>query len=171
MAFNDELGVFTRQTDHIDVRFERHYDRPVETVWSAITEPERLADWMGAAYVEPHVGGRFELMVGGPHPMTGIVCAWEPPHLLEFSWSNTHAPDSVVRYELSREGNGTRLIFTHRGMPYVNSALMLPGWHDFLDHLESLLSGATEGVDPNGWQRRQELYIQHYDLQGVRLQP
>ena len=50
------------------------------------------------------------------------------PHVLEFSWSNTHAPQSIVRYELQPRDRGTWLVFTHRGMPYANSALMLPGW-------------------------------------------
>ncbi|SEP81237.1 Uncharacterized conserved protein YndB, AHSA1/START domain [Devosia sp. YR412] len=171
MSSNDALGEFTRQGDHIDVHFERFYPRPVNTVWSALTQPERLADWMGAAYVEPRVGGRFELMVGGPHPMTGRVRVWDPPKVLEFSWSNTHAPDSVVRYELQRQGEGTRLIFTHQGMPYVNSALMLPGWHDFLEHLGSALLEANPRVDPDGWQKRQAIYVDHYGLNDVRLTP
>lgn len=171
MSPDEKLGTFEQRGDHIDVRFERHYPRPVETVWSALTEPARLADWMGAAIVEPRVGGRFELMVGGSHPMTGRVRIWDPPRVLEFSWSNTHAPDSVVRYELESLDDGTRLIFTHRGMPYANSALMLPGWHDFLAHLGSLLDGSPAAVDPNGWRRKQDTYVAHYRLQDVRLTP
>ncbi|WP_332689994.1 SRPBCC family protein [Devosia sp.] len=171
MAASEDLGTFERQGEHIDVRFERHYPRPVETVWSALTDPARLADWMGASLVEPRVGGRFELMVDGSHPMTGRVRVWEPPHVLEFSWSNTHAPDSVVRYELEQQGGTTRLVFTHQGMPYANSALMLPGWHDFLAHLGRLLDGSAPPVDLNGWRRMQAVYVDHYKLDGVRLTP
>jgi uncharacterized protein YndB with AHSA1/START domain len=166
----EELGAFKRRDDQIDVRFERHYPRPVETVWSALTEPERLADWMGASNVEPRVGGRFDMMVDGPHPMTGRVRVWEPPHVLEFTFSNTHAPDSIVRYELMQEGDGTRLIFTHQGMPYANSALMLPGWHDFLGRLGKLLEGQPDEQGPS-FRRMQAIYIDHYKLAGVRLEP
>ena len=42
-----DLGTYERNGDHIDVRFERHYPRPPETVWKALTDPARLADWMG----------------------------------------------------------------------------------------------------------------------------
>jgi len=164
----EALGAFERRNDHIDVRFERHYPRPVETVWSALTEPARLADWMGVSHVEPRVGGRVELMIDGPHPMTGRVVTWEPPHVLEFTWSNTHAPESVVRYELAREGDGTRLVFTHKGMPYENSALMLPGWHDFLGRLGSLLEGAPPEAGPS-FRTMQAIYVEHYKLAGVRL--
>lgn len=168
MAATQDLGAFERRDDHIDVHFVRHYPRPVETVWSAITEPERLADWMGVSLVEPRAGGRIEMMLDGPHPMHGHIAVWEPPHVFEFTWSNTHAPDSVVRYDLAPEAGGTRLTFTHRAMPYENSALMLPGWHNFL----ARLGGVLEGASPNGtpsWREMQAIYIDHYKLSGVRL--
>lgn len=168
MAAMEELGAFKRHDDHIDVRFERHYPRPVETVWSALTDPVRLADWMGVSHVEPRVGGRFDLMVDGSHPMTGRVRVWEPPHILEFSWSNTHAPDSIIRYELTRDGADTRLIFTHQGMPYASSALMLPGWHNYLARLGSLLDGVAPSDAPS-YRHMQAVYVDHYKLHGVTL--
>jgi uncharacterized protein YndB with AHSA1/START domain len=170
MGSRAQLGTFERRGDHIDVRFERRYPRPVETVWSALTEPERLADWMGASHVEPFEGGRFEMMLDGPHPMTGHVRIWDPPNVLELGWSNTHAPDSIVRYELQRDGDGTLLVLTHWGMPYRNSALMLPGWHDFLARLGSLLDGAVPRDEPS-FRTMQAAYIDHYRLTGVALEP
>jgi uncharacterized protein YndB with AHSA1/START domain len=167
----DELGAFERRGDHIDVRFERRYPRPVETVWSALTQPERLADWMGASHVEPRVGGRFDMMVDGPHPMTGRVRVFDPPRVLELSWSNTHAPDSVIRYELTPDAGGTRLVFTHKGMPYRNSALMLPGWHDFLARLGGLLDGTLSPEAQPSFRRMQAAYVDHYKLDGVTLEP
>jgi uncharacterized protein YndB with AHSA1/START domain len=169
MSATEALGVFKRRDDHIDVRFERQYPRPVETVWSALTDPARLADWMGISHIEPRVGGRFDLMIEGGHPMTGRVLVWEPPQILEFTWSNTHAPDSVVRYELAPEGDGTLLIFTHKGMPYENSALMLPGWHAYFARLGSLLDGAVPPRAKPGWREMQAIYVDHYKLHGVRL--
>lgn len=170
MASRAQFGTFERRGDHIDVRFERRYPRPIETVWSALTEPERLADWMGVSRVEPFEGGRFEMMLDGPHPMTGRVRIWDPPHVLELGWSNTHAPDSIVRYELQRDGDGTLLTLTHWGMPYRNSALMLPGWHDFLARLGSLLDGAVPRDEPS-FHTMQAAYIDHYRLTGVALEP
>jgi len=167
----EELGTFKRRHEHIDVRFERLYPRPPETVWSALTDPARLADWMGVSHVEPRVGGRFDMMVDGPHPMTGRVLVWEPPQILELTWSNADAPESIVRYELTREGDGTRLIFTHRGMPYTSSALMLPGWHA----LFVLLGNAIDEAAPrqpklsSSWREMQAIYVDHYKLRGVKL--
>jgi uncharacterized protein YndB with AHSA1/START domain len=167
----EELGAFERRDDHLDVRFERYYPRSIDRVWSALTEPARLADWMGVARVEPHVGGRYDLMLDGPHPMTGRILVWEPPHVLEFTFCNTHAPDSTVRYELTAEGDGARLIFTHKGVPYASSALMLPGWHAFLARLGSLLDGAVPPQSKQSWREMQAIYVDHYKLRGVMLDP
>jgi uncharacterized protein YndB with AHSA1/START domain len=167
----DELGAFKRRDDQLDVRFERFYPRTIEKVWRALTDPQRLADWMGAALVEPHVGGRYEAMLDGPNPMKGRILVWQPPEVLEFTWSNTHAPDSIVRYELTREGEGARVAFTHKGMPYANSALMLPGWHNYFARLAGLLEETSPSPPKPSWREMQAIYVDHYKLYDVTLEP
>lgn len=171
MDFQEQLGGFERRDDRIDMRFERHYPRSVEKVWSALTDPVRLHDWMGAAYVEPRVGGRYELMLDGPNPMIGHVVIWEPPHVLEFTWSNAHSPDSTARYELSPEGDGARVIFMHRGAPYANRALMLPGWHFYFERLGAHLTEAAARQSKHSWRELQAIYVERYKLIGARLEP
>ena len=166
-----DLGTYERHGDHIDVRFERHYPRAPEKVWRALTDPERLADWMGVSYVEPHVGGRFETMLDGIKPMRGEVLIWDPPKTLELHWSNAHAPDATVRYELMPEADGTKLIFTHRHMPYATCALMLPGWHTFFARLARALEDeAPPDFEPR-WRQMQAVYVEHYGLEGFQLDP
>src|SRR5208337_5665038 len=131
----DELGTFDRHGGTVDLRYERHYPRPVETVWAALTEPARLADWLGQALVEPHVGGRYELFTDRSRPMTGRILTWQPPSLLEFTWDTGDAPASVVRCELTPDGDGTRLLFVHNGIGSVWIGLVLPGWHVHLERL------------------------------------
>jgi uncharacterized protein YndB with AHSA1/START domain len=170
-AATDRLGTLARRGEHIDVRFERLYRRPVESVWKALTEPARLADWMGQSYVEPHVGGRYETMLDGLKPMRGRVRIWEPPTLLEYDWHSDHAPGSVARWELSAIDNGTRVIFEHRGIPYANSNLMMPGWHVYLDHLGIILSGAPAGNFEQAWRAQQDIYAIHRGLQALTREP
>ena len=69
----ERLSALERRDDRIALRFERHYPRPVEKVWSALADAVRLHDRMGAAYVEPRVGARYELMLDGPNPMISHV--------------------------------------------------------------------------------------------------
>jgi hypothetical protein len=62
-------------------RHPLHIGRPAPRaeIWSALTDPVRLHDWMGAAYVEPRVGGRYELMLDGPNPMIAKSLAITTP--------------------------------------------------------------------------------------------
>jgi uncharacterized protein YndB with AHSA1/START domain len=163
---HESLGTYQQHGDELEVRFERFYPRSIETVWSALTELERLKDWMGASLVEARVGGRIELMIGGVQPMTGRILAWEPPKVLEFTWSNADTENSIVRYELFRDGAGARMIFTHKRIPYARSGLMLPGWHIFFARLRSLLDGTAPA---QSWRDMQRVYVDHYQLRGVLL--
>jgi uncharacterized protein YndB with AHSA1/START domain len=167
----EQLGAFERRDDRIDMRFERRYPRAIEKVWSALTDPARLQDWMGAAFVEPRAGGRYELMLDGPNPMIGHIVTWEPPHVLEFTWRNAHAPDSVARYELSRDGDGACVIFTHKGAPFANRALMLPGWHFFFERLGGLLAEGAVRQSRHGWRELQAIYVERHKLNDARLDP
>ncbi len=50
------------------LRFERRLPHPVETVWDALTRPERLRDWFGEVEVKLELveGGKFEVHTTGP---------------------------------------------------------------------------------------------------------
>jgi protein TonB len=119
------LGHFVRFGSSSGLRYERRYDRPVETVWKALTDPVRLADWMGQARVDPYVGGRYELFIDSADPMRGKVVTWQPPQLLEFSWTSPESPASVVRCELVRDGAGTKLIFMHRAIRFARGVFRM----------------------------------------------
>lgn len=167
----DELGTFQRHGDRVDLRYERHYPHPIETIWAALTDPARLNDWMGLALVEPHVGGRYELFIDRPRPMTGRILTWEPPRLLEFSWDTGDAPGTVVRCELVPDGGGTRLIFLHKGVGHVWIGLVLPGWHVHLERLGSLLSGQAQPFSMPRWRELQSTYLGRYKIEGVMVDP
>jgi uncharacterized protein YndB with AHSA1/START domain len=167
----EELGTFERHGNDVDLRYERHYPRPIETVWAALTEPARLGDWVGAALVEPHAGGRYELFVGGSRPMIGRVLTWEPPRLLEFSWNTGDGPATVVRCELTPDGDGTRLVFMHKGVGFDWIALVLPGWHIHLERLAGLMSGQVQPDSMPRWRELQTAYLRHYQFENVMIDP
>jgi uncharacterized protein YndB with AHSA1/START domain len=171
MAELENLGTFERDGDAVGLRYERHYPRPIETVWAALTDPVRLGDWIGAARVEPYVGGRYELFVERRRPMTGRILTWDPPRLLEFSWDTGDAPESIVRCELTPEGDGTRLRFFHKGVGFPWIGLVLPGWHSLLECLRSLLAGKVLPDSMPCWRELQAIYLDRYKLDGVMMDP
>src|SRR3954452_16805200 len=141
-------GRLTVDGERAVLNFERRLPFPVEVVWSAITDPEQRARWFGETTIEPREGGVIDMVATGPplpserKRMTGRILVWDPPHVLEHEWKQPIVEDGVVRYELTSDGDGTMLRFTHRGLGVRNAGGFLGGTHAFLDRLEAYLTGA-----------------------------
>ena len=54
-------GEVTVKDDRLQVVFRRRYTKPVAKVWAALTTPERLEDWFGAAKIDLRVGGTLHI--------------------------------------------------------------------------------------------------------------
>jgi uncharacterized protein YndB with AHSA1/START domain len=147
-------GQIMSDGDRYQVRFERLYDRPIEKVFAALTVPERLAAWLGAAEIEPRQGGRFALVFAEPaYRVEGEITAYDPPALFEFSWPDTfQARPSLVRFALTVEGSATRLVLTQTFIAKGDLASAAAGWHEHLERLEI----AADGVTTTRWDRARE---------------
>lgn len=84
-------------------------------VWRSLTEPERLAEWLGAeAEIELRPGGELALRTGDGETRTGWVEEAEEPSRLCFWWS-VDGDDESTRVELDleeAEDGATRLRVT-----------------------------------------------------------
>lgn len=144
---NSRNGQLTVEGDRAVLNFERRLPFPIEDVWTAIVDPAERKQWMGEMVIDGRVGGQIDLVADGPplpverKRMTGRILVWDPPHVLEHEWRQPIVEDGVVRYELSRDGDGTLLRFTHRGLGVRNSTGFVSGTHAFLDRLEAHLAG------------------------------
>lgn len=157
-------GRLTVDGDRAVLTFERRLPFPIETVWSAIADPEERREWFGATTIEPHEGGRIEMVPTGPPlppdrmRMTGRILVWDPPHVLEHEWKQPiltdGGPDGTVRYELSTDGTGTLLKFTHRGLGVRTAGGFLGGTHAYLDRLDAYLK---QEPLPDWVRRREEI--------------
>jgi uncharacterized protein YndB with AHSA1/START domain len=137
------LGEVTVTGEAMQVVFHRRYRKPVAKVWAALTTPERLADWLAEAQIEFKPGGAIQLNWNkGAHTMTGRVVAYDPPHVFAWSWP-IDGRETVVRFELQADGDGTLLTLTHSGVaahggpgPSVRA-----GWHAHLEGLPDAIEG------------------------------
>jgi uncharacterized protein YndB with AHSA1/START domain len=139
------------------IRFERRYDAAPAEVWSALTEPERLGRWLADAELDLRVGGDYVLRFSDEDEgqiTRGRVLALEPERLLELTWLYPGENDTVVRFELRPDGDGTILVLDHRGLPAAAAPGYGGGWHAHLDALEAHLGA---GGEPDWWGRYKEL--------------
>src|ERR1700722_12498624 len=66
------------------VRIKDRYDTGIDDLWSALTEPGRLASWYGQVEGDLRPGGQFRLHVeDADSDATGRVEACEPPQRLQ----------------------------------------------------------------------------------------
>jgi len=84
----------------------RRYDAPIEDVWDACTNPERLNRWFLAVTGDLHVGGSFSLEGNA----SGEILRCEPPRLLAVTWAFGDRPVDEVELRLSSDPNGETLL-------------------------------------------------------------
>jgi uncharacterized protein YndB with AHSA1/START domain len=122
-----------------EVRFTRYYSATPDEVWAALTEPESVARWLGAVReIELTPGGRFELELER-WTMQGRVRALEPARLLELDWLDLDAAPSIVRFELSEDGDGTALVLDHRQIDALIGMRYMGRWEVSLARLEAVV--------------------------------
>jgi uncharacterized protein YndB with AHSA1/START domain len=124
----------------------RTFDAPIEDVWAAVTEPERLARWIGTWTGDPESGSvRFRMLFEEGHdgnPMTIRVC--EPPHRLHVT-SHLGEQEWLLELDLTQSDGVTTLTFSQPGIAPDQVGDVGPGWEYYLDRLVD----AETGADPD----------------------
>ena len=152
------------------LRFDRVLAHGRDRVWQAVTDPDELGQWFPAAVAyEPRVGAPMQFDFGGEHGLDvwpGEVLEWEPPRVFAFLWGRDE-----LRFELSDEGDGTRLVFTHSfphepGKPGRDAA----GWAACFESFDALLDGRRK-PGPDTWREHAERYAEEFGRLSVDGRP
>jgi uncharacterized protein YndB with AHSA1/START domain len=100
------------------VRMEDRFDTDIDDLWSALTEPGRLARWIGEFGGDLRLGGEFRARFFDGWEGTGRVEVCEPPrHLLVMTRHIRQADEHTVEATLTADGDRTILVLEQRGMP------------------------------------------------------
>lgn len=152
----DKLEVYLRNPGGILV-FERVYNASAERIWEALTDPSQMKQWyfdLPGFRAEP--GYRFQFEAGPPGKDYLHLCEVKeaaPNKRLAYSWRYDGYPgDSLVRFELMKEGDKTRLRLTHSGLesfqaaqnPDLDAKNFEMGWTSILD---GALAGFLESLN------------------------
>ncbi|MGY1838782.1 MULTISPECIES: SRPBCC family protein [unclassified Modestobacter] len=150
MTTDDErLGQVGEVPEGVRLQFRRSWPDPIEDVWAALTEPDRMARWIGTFEGDRCVGGtgtftmtHEEELVG--EPMRIAECA--PPHRLVVEWLTDEG--WRVELDLTTEDGRTILRFTQVFPAGTEVADFAMGWHWYLDKLAAEVGGSPA---PGGW--------------------
>jgi uncharacterized protein YndB with AHSA1/START domain len=101
------------------VRIEERFDADVDEVWSALTEPERLARWYGEVEGELRVGGAYHAHLhASGWEGTGRVEECETPRrFVVVSKQPDEANEDWTEVTLTRDGDQTVLVVEQRELP------------------------------------------------------
>jgi uncharacterized protein YndB with AHSA1/START domain len=133
--------------------FERTYDAPIEKVWQALTDSEKMKAWyFDLPGFKPEVGYEFTFS-GGPEEGVQYLHLCKvteaiPNKKIAYTWRYDGYPgNSEVSFELFDENGKTRLKLTHAGLetfpadnPDFDKSNFNEGWTYFVGSLGDYLA-------------------------------
>lgn len=125
------------------VRIENRFDTKVADVWSALTDPRRLAGWLGDVEGDLSLGGEFRAhFFASGWEGTGRVEVCEPPQrLLVVTRQPNASEEQSIEAALTAEGEQTILVWEERGMPVDLVAAYGAGVQVHVEDLGAYLAG------------------------------
>jgi len=144
------------------VRMEDRYDTDVADLWSALTQPDRLARWLGDFEGDLRVGGEFKAhFFASGWEGTGRVEECEPPHSLRVATRGTGAPHGhSIEAMLTADGDNTVLVIEARGMPLDLLAAYGAGNQVHLEDLAAHIAGRDRVDAEARWAELEPHYAQ-----------
>ena len=137
------------------LRFERHLDKSIETVWRAVTDPTEMSSWFPTRIEidEWKVGAslthHFDQHDIGPLP--GTVLEWDPPRRIRFTWGA-----DTIGFELSAAPDGGTIFVLTEELSANAAARNAAGWEACLDRLQ-------RRNESESWRARFEGYVAAFE--------
>jgi uncharacterized protein YndB with AHSA1/START domain len=145
------------------VRMQDRFDTDIDDLWSALTDPRRLARWMGEFEGDLRLGGEFRArFFASGWEGTGRVETCEPPqHLLVTTTQPGQQGEHVIEVTLAADGEQTIAAWEERGMPLEHLAAYGAGIQVHVEDLAAYVTG-RERCDADA--RWNELMPAYQDL-------
>ena len=156
------LGSLRSADDKGIVRMEDRFNTDINDLWSALTDPRRLARWYAQVEGDLRPGGDLRLLVhGSGWEGTGRIETCEPPRRLVVTTRELQVQfDVLLEATLTADGDQTILVIEARGMPLDKLPFYGVGWQIHAENLAAYLAG-REGNTEARWD---ELVPPYQDL-------
>jgi uncharacterized protein YndB with AHSA1/START domain len=131
------------------VRMEDRFDTDIDDVWSALTDPSRLARWYGEIEGDLRLGGEYRAhLLASGWEGTGRVEACEPPQRLLVRVKEAGEPDErEVEVMLTADGDQIIVVWEQRGMPLDMLSAYAAGVQLHVEDLADYLGGRERRDD------------------------
>jgi uncharacterized protein YndB with AHSA1/START domain len=123
------------------IRMEGRYDTDIDDLWSALTDPQRLARWVADVEGDLRIGGVFHASFTSGWRGPGRVDVCEPPRRLLVTMTPGQKDQTVIEAELVVVGDQTCLVLEERGLPLGELAAHGAGWQAHVEDLAAHLAG------------------------------
>ncbi len=124
------------------VQITDRFDTDIDDLWSALTDPDRLARWIGQVEGDLRPGSDLNARFTSGWEGTVRVKACEPPRRLLVLTTQAGTPDQVaIEATLTTDGDQTILAIEERGTPLNELANHGTGWQI---HIEDLTAHIAE---------------------------
>jgi uncharacterized protein YndB with AHSA1/START domain len=144
------------------VRIEDRYDTNIDDLWSALTDPARLARWHGQVDGDLRPGGEFRVYIEADDiESTGRVEECEPPRRLLVTTRETDESyrkgqgvppfDKTLEATLTAAGDQTILVIEVKGMPLDKIAFYGAGWQIHAENLAAHIARREPGDTEERW--------------------
>ena len=147
------------------VRMQDRLENHIDDVWSALTDPSRLAKWYGEVDGNLRLGGEYRVhLFASGWEGTGRVEACEPPQRLLVRITDADEPDDGRDLEvlLTADADQTAVVWEQRGMPLDLLSAYGAGVQIHVEDLADHLAGRERRDDTKA--RWDELHPAYQDL-------
>lgn len=158
MTENSEFEIVS--TLHVDggmgfVRMSTQFKTDIDNLWSALTEPQRLARWYGNFDGDFHVGGKFKAFIpsSGWDGQGRIEECTAPAHLSVTMWEKASGEQGLT-VDLVAIDAYTKLILEKRGISPDICWAYGAGWQAHLEDLSAYLAGREKADLSVSWNHR-----------------
>ena len=138
------------------------YDTDIADLWSAITDPERLARWIAIVAGELRLGGTIQASFTSTWEGPARIDVCDAPHHLVLTMEPDSDDEAVIEAVLTVEQGRTRLVIEERGLPLEVLWKHGAGWQAHIEDLGRYLAG-----DESNWKARWTELMPDYEPMAV----
>jgi len=145
------------------VHMEDIYDTNVDDLWSALTDPARLARWIATVEGDLRQGGRIYARFTSSYEGPGRIDVCDAPRRLLVTMAPETPDETVIEATLTPVGGQTKLVIEERGLPFGDVAAHGAGWQAHVEDLVSYLAGRQPGPWRDRWAQLTPTYEEMAD--------